>query len=209
MHTDADADAAFGRLHGAWAARAGEDLPGALTSLAQRGHAPACAALATALLEGRPPFPRDPAAAFVWALRGAHGGFAAARALAGDFYLHAEPEHGACVRDVAAAARWHVAAAEAGHAGAALAASDAFRMGRGVPRDFRRAAYFLGLCTALDPAPPGITALLGPSLATDLGEEVRAEVDRAVATALAGLPRRDADLEGYWRACAASGRGAS
>ena len=206
---DAIADAAFGRLREAWESGTDADLPAALTALARRDHAPACAALATALLSGRPPFPQDPATAFVWALRGAHGGFAVAQALAGDFYLHAEPEHGACVRDVSQAARWHVAAAEAGHAGAALAASDAFRMGRGVPRDFRRAAYFLGLCTALDPAPPGITALLRPSLATDLGEDTLAEVDRAVAAAVAALPRRDADLEGFWLACAASGRGAS
>lgn len=202
---DDDAEAAFGRLRDAWAAGADAGLLAALTALARRDLAPACAALATALLQGRSPFPHDPAAAFVWALRGAHGGFAAAQALAGDFYLHAEPEHGACVRDVAAAVHWHVAAAEAGHAGAALAASDAFRMGRGVPRDFRRAAYFLGLCTALDPAPPGITDLLGPSLATDLGEEARASVDRAVAAAVARLPRRDADLDRYWRACAANG----
>jgi TPR repeat protein len=99
-----------------------------------------------------------------------------------------------------------VGLAEAGHAGAALAASDAFRMGRGVPRDFRRAAYFLGLCTALDPAPPGITALLGPSLATDLDEAERGEVDRAVAAAVAHLPRADAELDGYWCACAAKAR---
>ncbi|MEE4361637.1 MAG: hypothetical protein V2I63_08955, partial [Pseudomonadales bacterium] len=171
----------------------------ALLALARDDHGAACLALAHGSFAGAMGLARDPGAAFLWALRGARCGFAAAAAMTGDFYLHAEPEHHACVRDVRRALHWHEQAALAGHAGAALAASDSYRMGRGVERDFRRAAVLLGLAVALDPSPPGITRLLRPSLEADLSPGEMEAVDQEVQDALRGLPRADADLDAFWR----------
>ena len=186
----------FAALHGAW--REAPDDPAlgrALRTLAGEGYAPAAFALAKLAFDAPGTRVRDTAAAFGWSLRAAHSGFAAAAAMVGDFYLHAEPEHGACTRDVF----WHDQAALAGHAGAALAASDSHRMGRGTPRDFERGWFFLRIALHVDPAPPPLTDVLVPSLLTDLGDERRPIVDAQVEPLLAALPRADASLEGFWR----------
>lgn len=169
-----------------------------LRALAARGHAPSACALAVLAFEGIGG-PMDPAAAFLWALRGAHGGFAAAAAMVGDFYLHAEPEHRACVRLTERALPWHERAALAGHAHAALATSDSYRMGRGCERDFARAYLFVRVAEGLREPPAPIIAVLAPSLITDLQGERIAELDAQAARLLADLPHADADLDGYWR----------
>ena len=169
-----------------------------LCALAARGHAPSGCALAVLAFEGIGG-PVDPAAAYLWALRGAHGGFPAAAAMVGDFYLHAEPEHFACVRLTERALPWHEQAALAGHGHAALATSDSYRMGRGCDRDFARAYLFVRVAAGLQAPPPPIIAVLAPSLITDLQGERVAELDAQAASLLEDLPRADADLDGYWR----------
>lgn len=192
-------DRGFAALRPRWE-RAPEDpaLRSALRALAAQGHAPSACALAVLAFEGIGG-PLDPAAAFLWALRGAHGGFAAAAAMVGDFYLHAEPEHRACVRLTERALPWHEQAALAGHAHAALATSDSYRMGRGCERDFARAYLFVRVAEGLRDPPAPIIAVLAPSLITDLQVERIAELDAQAVALLADLPRADADLDDYWR----------
>lgn len=95
----------------------------------------------------------------------------------GDFWLHSEPEHGVCARDPARA-RWaHERAGEAGHGPSALAASDAWRMGRGGDRDYETAYYYLGLARRFGPGVPQLTQLEG-SLRIDLTPEAMARVQQ-------------------------------
>ena len=95
----------------------------------------------------------------------------------GDFWLHSEPEHGVCARDPARA-RWaHERAGEAGHGPSALAASDAWRMGRGGDRDYETAYYYLGLAWRFGPGVPQLTQLEG-SLRIDLTPEAMARVQQ-------------------------------
>jgi hypothetical protein len=195
---------AFAALHSRWRNQPDDPaLAAELAELARVGHAGAAFALAVIAFEGLGGEghgrPRDAAAAFAWALRAAHGGFAAAQAMAGDFYLHAEPEHGAGIRLAERALGWHERAARAGHADAALAASDSRRMGRGCERDFAAAYHHFCVHLAVSPAPPELVRLLGPSLRTDLSEDAVARIEADAALAAEGLPRPDADLEVYWR----------
>jgi hypothetical protein len=95
----------------------------------------------------------------------------------GDFWLHSEPEHGVCAR-APARARWaHERAGEAGHGPSALAASDAWRMGRGGDRDYETAYYYLGLAWHFGPGVPQLTQLEG-SLRIDLTPEAMARVQQ-------------------------------
>ena len=191
-------DDTFAALWPRWQADPGAaDLGDALRALAASGHAAAAQALAVRAFEGHGG-PRDTEAAFAWALRAAHGGFAAGAVMAGDFLLHSEPEHGACVRLAERAVHWHDRAGLAGHAQGALTASDSHRMGRGTPRDFGRAWFFLRIALAMFERPPPLTEILVPSLKTDLDPEVRARVDEEVDALLPDLPRADASLERFW-----------
>jgi hypothetical protein len=202
--TDASDDRAFAALFPAWQATPGDaGLSVALTELARRGHAASACALAHLSFEGIGG-PQNPGAAFLWALRAAHGGFAAAAAMVGDFYLHAEPEHRACVRLVERALPWHELAARAGHARAALATSDSYRMGRGCERDFQRAYCFLLVGIRCAERVPAIVDVLLPSLRSDLIEARSDEIEAEVEAILVGLPRADADLEHYWSMLAAA-----
>jgi hypothetical protein len=88
----------------------------------------------------------------------------------GDFWLHSEPEHGVCERDPVRARLAHESAARAGHGPSALAASDAWRMGRGCPRDYEQAYFYLGLAWRYGPVVP-LLALLEGSLRADLSPE--------------------------------------
>ncbi|MEY3042405.1 MAG: hypothetical protein RLZZ174_1487 [Pseudomonadota bacterium] len=88
----------------------------------------------------------------------------------GDFWLHSEPEHGVCERDPVRARLAHESAAQAGHGPSALAASDAWRMGRGCPRDYEQAYFYLGLAWRYGPVVP-LLALLEGSLRADLSPE--------------------------------------
>ena len=106
----------------------------------------------------------------------------------GDFWLHSEPEHGVCARDPARA-RWaHERAGEAGHGPSALAASDAWRMGRGGDRDYETAYYYLGLARRFGPGVPQLTQLEG-SLRIDLTPEARDRVQQRLRRER-GRPRR-------------------
>jgi hypothetical protein len=106
----------------------------------------------------------------------------------GDFWLHSEPEHGVCERDPARA-RWaHGRAGEAGHGPSALAASDAWRMGRGGDRDYETAYYYLGLAWRFGPVVPQL-ALLEGSLRMDLAPEAVARVQQRLRQER-GRPRR-------------------
>lgn len=106
----------------------------------------------------------------------------------GDFWLHSEPEHGVCERDPARA-RWaHGRAGEAGHGPSALAASDAWRMGRGGDRDYETAYYYLGLAWRFGPEVPQL-ALLEGSLRMDLAPEAVARVQQRLRQER-GRPRR-------------------
>lgn len=200
--TRAEADRAFAALHARWCAdRADPGLRSELTALARSGHAPAACALARLLFEGQP---QDAAGAFGWALRAAHGGFAAASAMVGDFYLHAEPEHRSCVRLVERALPWHEQAARAGHAQAALATSDSYRMGRGCDRDFERAYCYLLLAIGRRDRPLPVAELLLPSLRTDLEQARMAAIEAQAAALLAEEPAADADLDRFWSLQAAA-----
>ncbi|HSG90306.1 MAG TPA: hypothetical protein VLA56_13920 [Pseudomonadales bacterium] len=195
-------DPAFAALLPAWRATPGDPgLRAALTELAQDGHPAAACALAHLAFEGIGA-PANPGAAFLWALRGAHGGFAAAAAMAGDFYLHSEPEHRTCVRLVGRALPWHELAARAGHARAAFATSDSYRMGRGCERDFQRAYCFLLVGIRCAERVPAIVDVLLPSLRSDLIEARSDAIEAEVAAILEGLPRIDADLDRYWSSLA-------
>jgi TPR repeat protein len=191
-------DDTFAALWPRWQADpGGAELGEILHALAGAGHAAAAQALAVRAFEGHGGA-RDTAAAFAWALRAAHGGFAAGAAMAGDFLLHSEPELGACARLPERAVHWHDRAGLAGHARAALTASDSHRMGRGTARDFGRAWFFLRIALASFERPPPLTDILVPSLKTDLDAAVQARVDEEVEALLPSLPRADATLEGYW-----------
>ncbi|MEE4301671.1 MAG: hypothetical protein V2J24_19700 [Pseudomonadales bacterium] len=191
-------DMRFAELWPAWRADPGDPaLEAALRALAREEHPAAAQALAVRAFEGHGQ-PRDAAAAFAWSLRAAHGGFAAGAAMAGNFFLHAEPEFGACARDAERALHWHDRAGLAGHAQAALVASDSHRMGRGGARDFGRAWLFLRIALALFERPPPITEILVPSLQADLGAEARARIDAEADALIATLPRADASLEHFW-----------
>ena len=172
-----------------------------LEPLAVAGHAAAAFQLASMCFEGIGG-PRDPSAAFVWALRSARGGHPPGAAMAGDFYLHAEPEHRACVRLAERAVHWHEQAALAGHADAAMATSDAFRMGRGCERDFGRAYLFLLVALGCSSRPRPVADLLLPSLRTDLDDEETGRIEARAQAMLTRLPSRDADPLVHWRLCA-------
>jgi len=194
-----------GEFAGLWPlARDGTDpsrLRSGLEPLAAAGHPAAAFELARLCFEGIGGA-RDPSAAFVWSLRSARGGHAPGAAMAGDFYLHAEPEHRACVRLADRALRWHEQAALAGHADAAMATSDALRMGRGCERDFGRAYLFLLLALGCSTRPRPVADLLLPSLRTDLDDEEISRIEARAQQMLTTLPRPDADAHGYWRHCA-------
>ena len=185
-------------------AREGSDphrLRAELETLAVAGHPAAAFELAYLCFEGIGG-ETDPSAAFVWALRSARGGHPPGAAMAGDFYLHAEPEHRACVRLADRALGWHEQAALAGHADAAMATSDAFRMGRGCERDFGRAYLFLLVALGCSSRPRPVADLLLPSLRTDLDDEEIERIEARAREMLTTLPRRDADPRAWWRHCA-------
>lgn len=194
----------FAALWPAWQADPGDPALRRALLEAARGGVPAAAqALAECAFEGHGEG-RDTAAAFAWSLRAAHGGFAAGAAMAGDFLLHSEPEHGACVRLADRAVHWHSMAGLAGHAQAALTASDSHRMGRGTARDFAKAWVFLRIALAQFDTPPALTEILVPSLQTDLGDAAQVDADAEAERHIAALPRADAYLESYWAAAHAA-----
>ena len=185
-------------------ARDGSDpcrLRAELEPLAVAGHPVAAFELARLCFEGIGGG-RDPSAAFVWALRSARGGHPPGAAMAGDFYLHAEPEHRACVRLAERAMHWHEQAALAGHADAAMATSDGWRMGRGCEQDFGRAYLFLLVALGCSSRPRPVADLLLPSLRTDLDDGEIGRIESQAQQMLTTLPRRDADSRVHWRLCA-------
>lgn len=202
MGSASSATAPDGEFAALWPlARDGRDparLRGALEPLASAGHAAAAFQLARMCFEGLGG-PRDSSAAFVWALRSARGGHPPGAAMAGDFYLHAEPEHRACVRLPERAVIWHEQAALAGHADAAMATSDGWRMGRGCERDFGRAYLFLLIALGCSTRPRPVADLLLPSLRTDLDEGEVSRIEERARQMLTTLPRRDADPLAHWR----------
>ena len=188
----------FAALWPAWQADPADPaLRLGLLEAARAGVPAAAQALAVCAFEGHGQA-RDTSAAFAWSLRAAHGGFAPGAAMAGDFLLHSEPEHGACVRLADRAVHWHSMAGLAGHAQAALTASDSHRMGRGTERNFSKAWVFLRIALAMFDEPPAVTEILVPSLQTDLGDAAQVGADAEADRLIAELPRADASLGGYW-----------
>jgi TPR repeat protein len=105
---------------------------------AQKGYAPAQAAVARAHLNGKG-VPRDPAQALEWCRKAAAQDYAFGQALLGYMYTQ-----GAGVpKDDAKAAEWYLKAAEQGDAGAQAALAGLYYQGLGVPPSFEKAEYWI------------------------------------------------------------------